>query len=62
MIQKLEKESIINALKEIDKSGIPKNRSSKKFHLKYSGKLYPPKYVISIANKIQFGKIGRAHV
>lgn len=42
---------VIKALDEIDRNGVPKRRESTKYLLKYNGKYYPPKYVISIANK-----------
>ena len=45
------KEHILSAIKEIGKSGIPERRKSTKYDLVYNGKRYPPKYVISIANK-----------
>jgi len=44
-------EDVLNALSEIDKNGIPSNRHSKKYFLDYKGKRYPPKYVLSLANK-----------
>lgn len=56
MISKnITRETIIEALRVIDESGVPKHRLSTKYHLSHEGKLYPPKYVISIANKIQNG-------
>ncbi len=45
------KENIIHALEYIDRYGVPKNRESTKYKLKYKHRNYPPKYVISIANK-----------
>jgi hypothetical protein len=50
------KNNIIEALKEIDKNGVPKKRQATKFNLYYEGKSYPPKYVLSIATKIVSGK------
>jgi len=43
-------ESILKSLAHIDQNGIPKDRHSVKWSLKHEGQLYPPKYVISIAN------------
>lgn len=43
------------AAKEIDKNGVPKSRESYVYDLVLNGKLYPPKYVISIANKYLAG-------
>ncbi|MCD6535735.1 MAG: hypothetical protein J7K49_01715 [Thaumarchaeota archaeon] len=51
----IRKEHIIKAIGEIRKSGIPKGRRSRKFVLKFEGKSYPPKYVISLANKYANG-------
>jgi len=45
------KEHIIKAIEEIENSKIPALRTSKKFLLKYNGKAYPPKYVVSLANE-----------
>lgn len=45
------KEHVIKAIEEIENSKIPAPRTSKKFLLKYNGKAYPPKYVVSLANK-----------
>lgn len=52
----IEREHIIKAIEEIEYSDIPAVRSSKKFLLKYNGKMYPPKYVISLSNKYANGK------
>jgi hypothetical protein len=52
----IRKKHIIKAIKEIDNSGIPKSRHSKDYRLVYNGKFYPPKYVLSIANKHATGK------
>lgn len=50
------REHIIKAIEEADRAGIPKDKSSKKFLLEYNGKNYPPKYIISVANKYANGK------
>ena len=47
-------EHILRALEEIDQYGIPKERKATRYFLNYEGKLYPPKYVISLANKYVF--------
>lgn len=41
---------IVAAIRNVIKNGIPKQRNSKRYFLKYSGKNYPPKYILSIAN------------
>ena len=47
----LTREHILKAIKTIERNGTPKGRESTKFNLLYNGKYYPPKYVISLANK-----------
>jgi len=42
-------------MREIDSDGVPKGRNSRKFKLYYNRKYYPPKYVISLANKYANG-------
>lgn len=46
---------ILRAIKEINRQGVPEGRGSKKFVLEYEGKQYPPKYIISVANKYANG-------
>lgn len=48
----IDHKAIILAMKKIDAEGVPKNRVSRKYYLEFEGKLYPPKYVIAIANII----------
>lgn len=58
MISKnITRDTVIKAMKEIDENGIPKNRLSTKYSVSYEGKLYPPKYVLSIANRIENGVV-----
>ncbi len=52
----IKREHIIKAIEEVKKVGILKGRSSKKFLLKYNDIYYPPKYIISLANKFVNGK------
>ena len=54
--QNIRKKHILGAIKEAERSGIPKNRVSKKYLLVYMDKTYPPKYLISLANKHANGK------
>ena len=51
----VEREHIIEAVRKIDSKGVPASRRSKKFFLEFEGKRYPPKYVISLANKFANG-------
>jgi len=53
----IKKEHIIKAIEEIKRNGIPKGRDSKKFLLEFNGEYYPPKYIISLANKHANGEI-----
>lgn len=50
------REHVIRALEEIDACTIPQGRKSTKFVLVYNGRRYPPKYVISLANKFVNGE------
>ena len=45
------REHLKQALKEIDEQGVSKKRKSSIYNLIYEDKMYPPKLVISIANK-----------
>jgi len=57
MIQSnIEKRHVIDAMRKIDSEGFPSGRISKKFLLEFKGKQYPPKYVISLANKFANGE------
>jgi hypothetical protein len=49
--ENIKSEHILKAIQEAERSEIPRERSSEKYELKYNGKHYPPKYIISIANK-----------
>ena len=51
----IKRQNIIDALEEIDNKGIPEHRESTKYLLNYQNTYYPPKYVISIANKYANG-------
>jgi hypothetical protein len=47
---------VIRAIQEIDSKGIPSERESRRFALIFKGKKYPPKYVLSLANKYINGR------
>ena len=49
------KEHLLLALKEIDEEGIRKGRHSSTYNLLFEDKVYPPKLVISIANRFANG-------
>jgi hypothetical protein len=52
----IEKKHIIRAMREIDSNGILPSRESRSFFLISGGKRYPPKYVLSLANKFANGE------
>ncbi|MFT5251118.1 MAG: 5-methylcytosine-specific restriction protein B [Flavobacteriales bacterium] len=54
-MKEIKKEHILAAIKEIDKEGIRSGRHSSTYDLIHEGKLYPPKLVISIANRYATG-------
>lgn len=54
--ENLKREHVVKAIEEIKRVGIPEGRSSKKFLLEYNGNYYPPKYIISSANKYANGR------
>jgi len=47
----ISKNHILKAIDEINMKGVPPGRDSTKFCLAHDGHLYPPKYIISLANK-----------
>jgi len=51
----INKEHLEKAIKEIDKDGIRKGRHSSTYDLIHNGKSYPPKLVLSIANRYANG-------
>jgi len=53
--ENITREHILRALEEIDHNGIPESRKSTRYYLASGGKQYPPKYVISLANKYANG-------
>ena len=54
--KRVDRQNVLQALTFIDKNGVPKRRNSTKFTLHQDNKVYPPKYVLSIATKIATGK------
>jgi hypothetical protein len=52
----IRREHILLAIQEIDIHGVLPSRASSKYNLRFDGKTYPPKYVISLANKFANGK------
>ena len=57
-IPKFKKEHIIDALKYIDKNGVPDHNQSTKYELVTAdGKRYPPKYVLAVADHLANGTV-----
>lgn len=52
----IQKEHILSAIREIDNDGVRKGRHSTTYDLIYNNKLYPPKYVLSVAARHATGK------
>lgn len=46
---------VLEALRRIDRDGVPLDRSAKKFVLVHRGKHYPPKYVSAVASQLASG-------
>jgi len=52
----IEQSHLDMAVAEIRRNGIPPSRQSVHYDYVHSGKLYPPKYVISLASRYAFGE------
>ena len=52
----ISREHVLEAINEIDRNGVREGRESRVWFLIYNGRKYPPKYVISLANKYINGK------
>ncbi|AEH25193.1 DUF7662 domain-containing protein [Pyrococcus yayanosii] len=51
------RDHVLEAIEEIDRNGIPKNRKSRVWFLVYNGNRYPVKYVVELANKYANGEL-----
>jgi hypothetical protein len=49
-------EHVPAAIAEIERNGVPPSRRSKRYHLVYRGRHYPPKYVVSLAARHATGR------
>jgi hypothetical protein len=45
------RQHILAAITEVDRSGAPDRKASRKFTVDYNGRRYPPKYLVSLANR-----------
>ena len=52
----IHREHVLKAMDEVERTGIPEGRGSKKFLIEFNGNYYPPKYIISLANKYANGE------
>ncbi len=50
------REDIIKALHKIKENGVPPARQSRDYYVVFENDLFPPKYVISVANEFANGK------
>jgi len=48
---------VLQAIAEIDKTGVPSSRQSALWDVVFQGRLYPPKYVVSLAAKYATGQV-----
>jgi len=55
-MQEITKENILEAINEINQQGVTPSRQSSTYDLIFEGKPYPPKLVISIANRFATGE------
>lgn len=55
MPSNITRDHIISAIGEIDRDGVPLRRKSMRHDLLNDGRRYPPKYVVSIANRYANG-------
>lgn len=46
----INRRAVLRAIEKIGLEGVPKTRLSTKYNIRYKGRLYPPKYTISLAN------------
>jgi 5-methylcytosine-specific restriction protein B len=54
--ENITKEHLLKAINEIDRDGIRPNRHSSTYDVLYNNNLYPPKLIVSIANKFANGE------
>jgi hypothetical protein len=60
-IPRITKSNVQNALKVIDRHGVPKTRRSTRFCLIHNGRHYPPKYVLALAVEHATGRALQPH-
>jgi len=55
-LKNIRREHVKKAIKYIGSHGVPKKRKSRKYLLIHENKIYPPKYVLSLAHKFAVGR------
>lgn len=58
----IKRDHIIKAIEYVDTNGIRLRRKAKKYYLVHKGKKYPPKFLVSIANKFVNGEELDSHL
>lgn len=53
--QNIDEAAVLAAINQINDEGVPASRQSRTYYIKYEDRLYPPKYVVSLANKMVNG-------
>jgi|SaaInlStandDraft_6_1057023.scaffolds.fasta_scaffold22234_3 hypothetical protein len=53
--REIKREHVVQAIDEIKRGDVPNARNSTKFDLVYSGMVFPPKYVLTIAGRYATG-------
>lgn len=48
-IPEISRTDVLKAIEQIQSEGVPDNRKSRLYYLGYNGKIFPPKYVVSLA-------------
>lgn len=51
----ISRDDILKAMAKINEFSVPRNRESTIYHVAHNGRLYPPKYLLSLANKYANG-------
>jgi|GEM_PF-2506531 len=54
--QSIKREHVLHAINDIRTGGVPQKREPTKFNLVYEGRLYPPKFALSLAAKYATGE------
>ncbi len=54
--QSIKRDHVVSAISDIRKGGVPRKREPTKFNLVYEGRLYPPKFVLSVAARHATGQ------